>query len=210
MYTIPVNRYFAVGGTSASDVFATGNAWVQQDMPDARMPWTVHYNGSTWSHKVMPTDSSGIYLSGFWGSSSSDVFAIGNGGTILHYDGIVTTTTTVRPTTTSSTTTTVPATVINLIDFNAIPGNRIVTLAWSTAGEIDNAGFNLYRSESKDGEYIKINDALIVAQGTSTQGASYEFVDNEVQNRKPYYYKLEDIDLNGQSTMHGPVSATQD
>jgi hypothetical protein len=28
-----------------------------------------------------------------------------------------------------------------------------------------------------------------------------------VQNQKTYYYKLEDIDLNGTSTMHGPVSA---
>ncbi len=68
-------------------------------------------------------------------------------------------------------------------------------------------GFNLYRSTSEDGEYIKINDSLIPAQGSSTQGASYEFVDNDVQNRKTYYYKLEDIDFNGTSTMHGPVSA---
>ena len=50
--------------------------------------------------------------------------------------------------------------------------------------------------------------SLIPAQGSSTQGASYEFIDNDVKNRKTYYYKLEDIDLNGNSTMHGPVSAT--
>ncbi len=30
-----------------------------------------------------PSDS----LSGVWGSSSSDVFAVGAGNTILHYDG---------------------------------------------------------------------------------------------------------------------------
>ena len=40
------------------------------------------------------------------------------------------------------------------------------------------------------------------------QGAAYEFVDADVQNRKTYYYKLEDIDLSGTSTMHGPVIAT--
>jgi hypothetical protein len=40
------------------------------------------------------------------------------------------------------------------------------------------------------------------------QGASYEFADSNVQNRKTYYYKLEDIDLNGTSTIHGPVSST--
>ncbi len=77
-----------------------------------------------------------------------------------------------------------------------------------TESEIDNAGFNIYRSETEDGEYIKINDSLIPAQGSSTQGASYEFTDTDVKNRKTYYYKLEDIDLNGTSTMHGPVSAT--
>jgi hypothetical protein len=33
-------------------------------------------------------------------------------------------------------------------------------------------------------------------------------LDEDVRNRKPYFYKLEDIDLNGKSTMHGPVSAT--
>jgi hypothetical protein len=67
---------------------------------------------------------------------------------------------------------------------------------------------NLYRSESQDGEYIKIHDALIAAQGTSTQGASDEFIDAGLRNGRTNYYKLEDIDLNGNSTMYGPVSAT--
>jgi hypothetical protein len=84
----------------------------------------------------------------------------------------------------------------------------MVTLVWSTESEIDNAGFNLYRAESENGSYVKINTSLIPAKGSSTQGASYEFIENNVQNRKTYYYKLEDIDLNGTSTMHGPVSAT--
>ena len=38
------------------------------------------------------------------------------------------------------------------------------------------------------------------------QGASYEYIDGNAQNRKTYYHKLEDIALNGTSTMHGPVS----
>jgi hypothetical protein len=99
-------------------------------------------------------------------------------------------------------------TVINLTSFTATPKAGKVHLQWTTEAEINNAGFNLYRSSSADGEYIKINDSLIPAQGSSTQGAAYEFTDNDVQNRKTYYYKLEDIDLNVTSTMHGPVSAT--
>jgi hypothetical protein len=98
-------------------------------------------------------------------------------------------------------------TFINLTHFEAIPKNIEVILRWSTESEIDNAGFNLYRSESENDDYTKINTSLIPSKGSSTQGTSYEFIDTNVQNRKTYYYKLEDIDLNGTSTMHGPVSA---
>jgi len=99
------------------------------------------------------------------------------------------------------------ATVIELSSFNATAKAGKVLLQWTTEAEINNAGFNLYRSSSADGEYTKLNDSLIPAQGLSTQGASYEFVDKDVKNRKTYYYKLEDVDLNGTSTMHGPMSA---
>jgi hypothetical protein len=100
------------------------------------------------------------------------------------------------------------ATLIELASFTATPKAGKVILQWSTESETDNAGFNLYRSESADGDYAKINASMIPANGTSTEGASYEFVDTAVKNRKTYYYKLEDIDINGTSTMHGPVSAT--
>jgi hypothetical protein len=100
-------------------------------------------------------------------------------------------------------------TVINLSLFTATTKSAgKVIVNWNTESETDNAGFNIYRSEAENGEYSKINDALIPAKGSSTQGASYEFTDTNVQNRKTFYYKLEDIDLNGQSTMHGPVNAT--
>jgi hypothetical protein len=100
------------------------------------------------------------------------------------------------------------STLIQLSSFTALPSNRTVILKWSTESEIDNAGFNLYRAESEDGECIQINDSIIPAEGSPTEGAEYEFVDHEVKNRKTYYYKLEDIDLNGVLTRHGPVSAT--
>jgi hypothetical protein len=43
--------------------------------------------------------------------------------------------------------------------------------------------------------------------GESSAYAS-SFIDKDVKNREVYYYKLEDIELSGKSTMHGPVSAT--
>jgi hypothetical protein len=41
----------------------------------------------------------------------------------------------------------------------------------------------------------RLNDDLIPAEGFPTEGASYEFVDTGLRNRKTYYYILEDIDL---------------
>jgi hypothetical protein len=125
------------------------------------------------------------------------------------------TTTTVEPTTTTvpsttippTTTTTIPMTVIELSTFKAMPGNKKVTLEWVTESEIDNAGFNIYRAEEEDGEFSQINDSLIPAMGSSMEGATYLFIDTPIKNRKAYYYKLEDVDLDGVSTMHGPVSA---
>lgn len=99
-------------------------------------------------------------------------------------------------------------TLVTLSSFSATPSSREVVIEWTTEAEIDNVGFNIYRAESRDGEYIQINDTLIIGQGTATQGAVYHFNDTEVQNRLIYYYKLEDIDLNGNATMHGPVRAT--
>ena len=42
----------------------------------------------------------------------------------------------------------------------------------------------------------------------STQGASYSFDDDQVPLGETMFYWLEDIDLSGATTLHGPVSAT--
>ncbi len=99
------------------------------------------------------------------------------------------------------------ATLIELVGFEAVASNRKVTLNWQTASEVDNAGFNLYRSIDGS-DYEKINADLIPAEGSPTGGSSYSFVDTYVQNRTEYSYLLEDFDLNGTVIQHGPVSAT--
>jgi hypothetical protein len=99
-------------------------------------------------------------------------------------------------------------TLIELSSFTAYPSNGLVVIEWVTESEIENVGFNLYRSSTRDGEYIQINDSMVISEGSSLEGAAYQFFDEDVQNRKTYYYKLEDIDIYGVSTFHGPVSAT--
>jgi hypothetical protein len=99
-------------------------------------------------------------------------------------------------------------TAITLASFEAKPGNNKVTLTWETATEINNAGFNILRAESETGAYVKINAAIIPAKAGATQGAAYQFIDSTAKNRTTYFYKLQDIDLNGSATDHGPVNAT--
>lgn len=99
-------------------------------------------------------------------------------------------------------------TLITLSSFEAVPNNRSVRLIWRTDSETNNAGFNIYRLKDGDATYVRVNASLIPAQGASTRGALYEFVDRDVQNRTTYYYKLEDIDFSGVPAMHGPVKAT--
>jgi len=100
-----------------------------------------------------------------------------------------------------------PVTAIDLLSFTAQAGTDHATLAWETGTEVDNAGFNLWRSEAAGGPYAKINDALIPAEGDAVSGASYTYVDADVIEGVTYYYRLEDVDIHGASTFHGPVSA---
>jgi hypothetical protein len=98
-------------------------------------------------------------------------------------------------------------TAVTLASFTAEAGVGSVALAWETGTEIDNAGFNLYRATSPDGPWTKVNGALIAAEGDPVAGASYSFLDEGLAPGT-YTYKLEDVDLNGVATLHGPVSAT--
>ncbi|MCL4706715.1 Ig-like domain-containing protein [bacterium] len=79
-----------------------------------------------------------------------------------------------------------------------------VRLDWITSSESDNAGFNLLRSRARDGQYESINMQIIAP---SLDG-KYTFLDAEVEVNARYFYKLEDIDLNGNINVHGPVEIT--
>jgi parallel beta-helix repeat protein len=98
-------------------------------------------------------------------------------------------------------------TAVTLASFTARAGVGAVKLEWETGTEVDNAGFNLYRATAPGGPFTKVNAALIAAEGDPVAGASYSFLDQRLLPAT-YYYKLEDIDFNGMTTLHGPVSAT--
>ena len=99
-------------------------------------------------------------------------------------------------------------TAVELVSFDALPGDAAVGLEWRTGSELDNLGFHLHRSLSESGPWTRITPSLIPGLGSSPEGASYSFRDSGLTNGVRHFYRLEDIDTSSVSTFHGPVSAT--
>jgi RimJ/RimL family protein N-acetyltransferase len=74
------------------------------------------------------------------------------------------------------------------------------TLSWSTAIELDNAAFNVERRVS-GGSWVQVNGALNPAIG---EGSIYMLTDSSAVSDQNYEYRLEDIDMSGNSTFHYP------
>ncbi len=82
-------------------------------------------------------------------------------------------------------------------------GNRIT---WSTASEYNSSHFDIERS--RDGS-IWENIKQVQAAGFSNELLKYEFVDFNV-NGGLIYYRLNQVDINGDSKLYGPVFANCD
>lgn len=81
----------------------------------------------------------------------------------------------------------------------------LVIVEWTTESEVETAGFNLYRSDSSEGPYVKVNPALIPGSSDPLLGGRYVYTDTNVVAGRTYYYKLEDVELDGTTTLHGPI-----
>jgi hypothetical protein len=81
-------------------------------------------------------------------------------------------------------------------------GAKRVVLRWTTGSETNNFGFNVLRSRASAGQYEKLNRELIPPR----YDGQYIFVDAEVEAGARYYYKLQDVDLRGNLTEHGPIA----
>ncbi len=93
----------------------------------------------------------------------------------------------------------------SLTSFTASAKSRKVVIEWETEGENKNTGFNIYRSESENENYEKINTSIILPESSLTAEAAYKYTDKkDVKNRKTYFYKLEEVST---STFYGPKKA---
>ena len=122
-------------------------------------------------------------------------------------------------------------TEVELIEFKATENDGEVMLQWQTGFEARNLGYNIYREQN--GERVAITPSLVAGsalvagrQTRLTAGLSYTWYDRPGQkavgNRQkeeeriqhsalssqhfPVTYWLEDVDLNGTRTLHGPIA----
>jgi len=94
-----------------------------------------------------------------------------------------------------------------LVSFSAGVEGASIILEWITESELENLGFNIYRSIDPNTQFNIINDQLIPGAGTSSSRNEYEYIDKDVTNGLTYLYKLEDVDYSGDTELHGPVLA---
>jgi len=87
-----------------------------------------------------------------------------------------------------------------LISFSAQQINvSSIKLTWRTASEVDNCGFFVLRSSSKETLFNTIT-SLIPGNGTTQAGNDYSFIDRSLPAYGTYYYRLQDVDYSGRQT----------
>ena len=76
-----------------------------------------------------------------------------------------------------------------------------VVIRWGTESELNNAGFNILRSETKNGEFKVINvKGIIAGHGTTSEKHVYTYTDTTAKPNVVYYYQIEDVSLDGRRT----------
>lgn len=81
--------------------------------------------------------------------------------------------------------------------FDAVSTPEGVGLRWITQTEQSNLGWNIFRSEERDGKYVKINGRLVKGAGDSITPKHYNYVDTEAVYGHTYYYYIEAVDFQG-------------
>ena len=102
----------------------------------------------------------------------------------------------------------VAPTLVTLDTFDVLTDGSATTIRWETVSEDANLGFNVYREVNGKRELLNaspiIGTALRSKVNLETKSAGYSWTDVEPIENAVYY--LEDIDLKGTRTIHGPVT----
>ena len=86
---------------------------------------------------------------------------------------------------------------VQLSSFKAERTDAGAVITWHTESELENAGFNILRSETKNGTFTVVNPKLIPGAGTTAERNTYQYTDTGTKPGNHYYYQLEEVSFNG-------------
>jgi hypothetical protein len=83
-----------------------------------------------------------------------------------------------------------------------VPADQRVTntARWTTASESNTFGYDVYRSDSENGKFVRITKKPVLGNGTTSETHKYEFVDDTIDPCKEYWYYVEEITNSGERT----------
>ncbi len=93
---------------------------------------------------------------------------------------------------------------IELVSFRTETINSTIMLMWETISELNNYGFEIERSSNKM-TWIKLG--FVAGKGNSNSPKKYSFIDNDVISDEHYYYRLKQIDNDGNYVYSDVVDA---
>ena len=73
-----------------------------------------------------------------------------------------------------------------------------IVVRWVTESELNNAGFNILRSEKRDSDFEKVH--FEAGKGTTSERTVYEWKDKSAKPNVVYYYQIQDVSLDGDVT----------
>ncbi|MEM8997562.1 MAG: hypothetical protein AAGF23_22445 [Acidobacteriota bacterium] len=79
------------------------------------------------------------------------------------------------------------------------------SIRWTTASEVENFGFDVYRGDSEDGPFELLTEQPLEGGGTVDEPRNYLFVDDTIDPTRAYYYFVESISIDGVRERFTPV-----
>lgn len=79
------------------------------------------------------------------------------------------------------------------------------SLKWTTASEVENFGFDIFRSGSEDGQFEKMTERPLAGAGTTDEPQSYVWEDFDIEKGRDYFYYIESISMSGVRERFSPI-----
>ena len=100
-------------------------------------------------------------------------------------------------------------TAVDVSELTATQQDDHVAVAWQTTSEVEIVGFNVWRRDHPENEYVRINDATIWATTPGgSSSAQYTWHDVQAPTTGALTYRLEVLKADGGSEPYGEADIT--